>query len=50
LFAGFNVVFLIAIGVYLVALLAFAWARWRVASVVHRAIPEQPPEPALTAS
>ena len=50
LFAGFKVVFFIAMGVYLMALLAFAWARWRVASVVHRAIPEHPPEPALTAS
>ena len=50
LFAGFNVVFFIAMGVYLMALLAFARARWRLASVVHRAIPEQPPEPALTAS
>jgi spermidine synthase len=49
LFTGFSVVFLIAMGVYLMALLAFAWARSRVASVVSPAIPEQPSEVALTA-
>jgi hypothetical protein len=48
LFAGFSVVFLIAMGVYLTALLAFAWARSRVASVVPRTIPEQPSELAAT--
>jgi hypothetical protein len=49
IFAGFNVVFLIAMGVYVMALLAFAWARSRVASIVHRVVPEQPSELALTA-
>ena len=49
LFAGFSVVFLIAMGVYLMALLAFAWARSRVASIVPRTIPEQPSELAVTA-
>jgi hypothetical protein len=48
-FAGFNVVFLIAMGVYLTALLAFARARSRVASIVPRTIPEQPSELAATA-
>jgi spermidine synthase len=43
-FWGFKVVFLIAMGVYLIALVSFAWARSRVASVVSRAIPEQPSE------
>jgi hypothetical protein len=47
-FVGFNVVFLIAMGVYLLALLALAWARSRVASVAPRTIPEQPSELAAT--
>jgi spermidine synthase len=47
-FTGFNVVFLIAMGVYLTALLAFARARTRVASVVPRTIPEQPSGLAVT--
>jgi hypothetical protein len=49
LFTGFSVVFLIAMGVYLMALLAFAWARSRVASTVPRTIPEQPSELVVTA-
>ena len=44
MFVGFNVVFLIAMGVYLMALLAFAWARSRVASVVPGTIPEHRPQ------
>ena len=42
MFLGFRIVFLIALGVYLVALLAFAWARARVASVAHRRVAAQP--------
>ncbi len=49
LFVGFNIVFLVAMGVYLMALLAFAWARSRVASIVPRTIPEHPSELAVTA-
>jgi hypothetical protein len=48
MFLGFKVVFLIAMGVYLMALVAFARARSRIASVVYATIPEQPPELALT--
>jgi hypothetical protein len=48
MFLGFNAVFLIAMGVYSMALLAFAWARSRVASAVPRTIPEQPSELALS--
>jgi hypothetical protein len=41
-FVDFKVVFLIAMGVYLLALLALAWAPSRVASIVPHTIPEQP--------
>jgi hypothetical protein len=47
MFVGFDVVFLIAMGVYLIALLAFAWARSRVPSVAHGTVVGQPPEVAL---
>ena len=47
-FVDFKVLFLIAIGVYLLALLALAWARSRVASIVPHTIPEQPFELAAT--